>query len=261
MDQMTPAEIRRCFDSLFKKAKAVDEFEYACTLLRFRGVEAAGWDPLRETGALASDLFALIQTPLHPHTRVRLALLLYCHLTEVDAIYEILENMLRVVDGDRYSGWPFERLARGKTPPSAARVVDALAKHARDSRRRKLADLLEWEFNSEVRNAFFHSDYILHDKELRSRGALFVQPNGVRAPSMSFEQLQELFNRGLLFYEIFMNTFEQHIRSYKKDREIEGRFGPEGEQVPLTLLADERRGLYGVRSTGPGHDPGTSKRD
>jgi hypothetical protein len=33
---------------LFTKAKEKDEFEYCSTLLRLRGMEAAGWDPLKE---------------------------------------------------------------------------------------------------------------------------------------------------------------------------------------------------------------------
>jgi hypothetical protein len=244
---MTPSEIRRCLTALFNRAKQRDEFEYASSLLRVRGVESAGWDPLRETGVLASDLLGLSQAPVHPHTRVRLALLLYCHLTEVDAIYEILENMLRTIDGDRYSAWPFRDLRRGSSPPSATRVVSALVEHAKGSGRRKLAEILEWEFNADVRNAFFHSDYILYQDEFRSREATFQQPNGTLSPSMKLDQLQDLFNRALLFYQVFMETFEQHILSYPADRQIEGRFGPNEEMTPITLLADER-GLYGFRS-------------
>jgi hypothetical protein len=245
---MRPTEIRRCLNSLFKRAKDRDEFEYACALLRIRGAESAGWDPLRETGALASDLLGLAQAPIHPHTRVRLGLLLYCHLTEVDAIYEVLENMLRAIDDQRCSAWPFRHLRRGPIPPSATRVVSALTEHARRSRARKLAEILEWEFNADIRNAFFHSDYILYRDELRSREAMFMQPDGTRSPSMNFEQLEELFNRGLLFYQMFMETFAGHIRSYEADRQIEGRFGAGGQSVPVTLLADSSRGLYGFRS-------------
>ena len=245
---MKPAEIRRCLNALFKRAKDRDEFEYACALLRVRGVESAGWDPLRETGVLTSDLLGLAQAPVHPHTRVRLGLLFYCHLTEADAIYEILENMLRAIDGDRYSAWPFQDLRRGSSPPSASRVVSALTDHAKRSRARKLAEILEWEFNADIRNAFFHSDYILYRDELRSREAMFVQPNGTRSPSMNIDQLEDLFNRGLLFYQVFMETFERHIRSYDADRQLEGRFGAGGQPVPIILLADEQRGLYGFRS-------------
>jgi len=35
--------------ALFDNAKEVDEFEYCFTLLRIRGIEDHGWDPLRES--------------------------------------------------------------------------------------------------------------------------------------------------------------------------------------------------------------------
>jgi hypothetical protein len=42
-DQMDPGRI---FDDLFVRARQADEFEYACALLRVRGMEDFGWDPL-----------------------------------------------------------------------------------------------------------------------------------------------------------------------------------------------------------------------
>jgi hypothetical protein len=94
-----PTRPEPVFEALFCKAKEKDEFEYACTLLRVRGLEDPGWQPLDETQALFDDLSALIAGPLRDDTRVRLALLLYCHLIEVDAIHEVLDNMVRVTGG------------------------------------------------------------------------------------------------------------------------------------------------------------------
>ncbi len=63
-------------------------------------MEVAGWDPLVETQQLFNDIGALLQTPLNDYARLRLGLLLYSHLTEVDAVYEVIANM--VVDNP---GW------------------------------------------------------------------------------------------------------------------------------------------------------------
>jgi hypothetical protein len=74
-------DARRIFEELFNRAREADEFEYACTLLRLRGMEEAGWDPLEETAALFKDVGSLLQTPLNDLARIRLGLL--PHLTEV----------------------------------------------------------------------------------------------------------------------------------------------------------------------------------
>jgi len=113
-------------DSLFTRARAKDEFEYVCALLRIRGLEDAGWDPLEETQSLYRDLVGLMDGPLRDDTRLRLGLLLYCHLIEVDAIYGILENgrkvLLHLALGSResYDAWLsflHEMLARGLREP------------------------------------------------------------------------------------------------------------------------------------------------
>jgi len=49
-----------------------------------------------------------------------------------------------------------------------------------------------------------------------------------------------------------MATFITHIRSYKADKDIKGRFGQNGEVVPVTLTAT-KDGLNGFKSIG-GYD-------
>ena len=108
----TPDEVRSRLDALFEAAKARDEFEFGCTLLRVRGMESAGWGPFVETSRLVDDLLTLSGAPLVGHTKVRLGLLFYSHLTEVSAIYDMLANLTLVIAGERYTMYPFLDLAR-----------------------------------------------------------------------------------------------------------------------------------------------------
>ena len=55
------SEQYRDLDALFQRAKATDECEYICSLLRIRGEEAAGWDPLWESHAAIRDFVGLIK--------------------------------------------------------------------------------------------------------------------------------------------------------------------------------------------------------
>ena len=91
----------------------------------FAGVEAFGWDPLRETQQLLNDVISLIQLRLtdlvrrrlrlRPRltdaARLRLALLLYSHLTEVDAVavYETLANLVKITTGKALHDGPVRR--------------------------------------------------------------------------------------------------------------------------------------------------------
>src|SRR5262245_2913043 len=100
MDAQTST--RSVVEPLFEKAKATDEFEYACSLLRPRGMLSAGWEPLAESEAILDDVTSLIAAPLRFETQVRLGLLAYCHAVEMSVPYDVLGNMLRVCLGDRY---------------------------------------------------------------------------------------------------------------------------------------------------------------
>lgn len=97
----------RQLDAFFQLAKAKDECEYVWSLLRVRGEEDAGWDPLWESHRAIQDFIGLINAPLREITRLRLGLLTYCHITEIDAVYELTANLLRVIEGERYSMIPF----------------------------------------------------------------------------------------------------------------------------------------------------------
>ena len=95
--------IETILEDLFQKAKSTDEFEYCCTLLRIRGSESAGWDTLVESNTLIQQLISLTNIPLVDHLKLRLYIMIYCHATEINDFYNIIGNMLRIIDGKRFS--------------------------------------------------------------------------------------------------------------------------------------------------------------
>jgi hypothetical protein len=80
--ELSAVDPRAILVPLFDKARKSDEFEFCCALLRIRGVQGPGWDPLRESMTLTQQLLGLIQAPVDSGVRLRLSLFLYCHVTE-----------------------------------------------------------------------------------------------------------------------------------------------------------------------------------
>jgi hypothetical protein len=241
------------FDQLFNQAREADEFEYVCALLRIRGMEDEGWDPLEETQRLYDDIGSLMQAPLHDFARIRLGLLLYSHLTEVDAIYMILANMIEITAGERCVMNPFHDLYRtrgafaDRVPPSARAVMERLKERATERGFSELVELLDSFFNDAVRNAFFHSDYILHGDEFRSREARFIDENNVRTSALKLPLILDLINRSTSFFHDFMTVYVAHRLSYKESKVVRGRFGPGGTYEDITLLVHPTGGVYGFR--------------
>jgi len=94
-------------------------FEFVCVLVRAGGIQGPGWDPWLESQAVMDDLKALMASAhkaeniLDPErTEMRLALLSYCHITEVDLSYFLIANLLRLRLGKKYCMEPFSDLVR-----------------------------------------------------------------------------------------------------------------------------------------------------
>lgn len=254
----TAEGVKLRLDGLFEAAKAVDEFEFGCTLLRVRGMESAGWDPFGETHQLVEDLMTLVGAPLAPHTKVRLGLLLYSHLTETGATYDILANLTRVLNGERYVIDPFldhyPRNRKGEpqfltTPAKVRALKDMLGAvdHA------AVSETLDWFFHASVRNAFAHADYTLHGDEFRACSEFF-EHGGVRTSALALDVVADIVNRALAFYDAFMREYHDQRGGYRANKVVGGRISGGADQEPVELLADERRGLYGFRS--PPDEPG-----
>jgi hypothetical protein len=194
----------------------------------------------------------LIGTPLVPHTKVRLGLLLYSHLTEVGAIHDILANSTRVVAGERYVIDPFlEHYPRNRkgepqflsTPGKVRALREMLASIDHDA----VVETLDWFFHASVRNAFSHADYTLHHDQFRSRSEWFER-GGVRTSELPLDVLADLVNRVLTFYDAFMREYDEQRSGYRTNKIVRRRISGAPEYEPVELLADAQRGLYGFRS-------------
>jgi hypothetical protein len=250
--ELNAEEVGSRLHALFQTARASDEFEFACTLMRVRGMEDVGWDPFVETQQLVTDLMTLINAPLVAYTKVRLGLLLYSHLTEVGSVYEILANLTRVVAGERYAMDPFldhyPRNRKGEPQfLSTAGKVRALKEMLDAAGQPAVVESLDWFFNASVRNAFAHADYTLHAESFRARSEWF-EVGGTQTPEIPLTLLADLVNRALAFYGEFMREYDEQRAGYQANKVVAGRIVEDSDPVPVELLADGDRGLYGFRS-------------
>lgn len=235
---------------LFRRAKEVDEFEYCSTLLRIRGMEDAGWDPMHESWELAQQLMALQNAPLEQGVKLRLALFLYCHLTEMSDVYSIPANMLHVLAGRRYSMSPFlHGLDQGEQQPSSpsgkARRIKSLAlEHDME----EFGELFETMIVKDVRNAFYHSDYILTNESLNIRHGEGVVIDGMRNNRVPYTWLLPRLQLGINTALAVLNQTLNEIQSYKEDKVVKGRIDHDGGWLPVQLTTHPEHGLVGFKT-------------
>lgn len=234
---------------LFKRAKEREEFEYICALSGLYTM-GHGVNLLAETWALVRDIVGLLQGPLQREARLRLGLLLYCHLLEAKPIYAILDNMLSAVEGDRCAWDPFFGLTRKKKkdeilpefiPPSSKIVFETVIEHAKKAGENDLATMLDVIHDSGLRNAFFHADYCIVGERIESKNARFRDGQG-RSQSISIEHAFSNVQNAIAFYEAFENVYAEHRLSYQEPKQIQGRLSHDDSYVDIYVHVDPNGG-------------------
>ena len=185
---------------------------FFASLLRIVGMEDRGWDPLMESRAALDDLNSIMQMELpianfpNPEmTKWRIGLLLYSHMVEMDAPYEVITNLLRFRLGYGYSPNPYyqflnskekKRFAgRGLYPAGKIKIIKKLSDEAGLNIGRAFDDF----YDPKLRNAVSHSDYIVTDTQFRVRNGT----GAWGAYSIPLENLDKTLTKAKAFYSMF----------------------------------------------------------
>jgi hypothetical protein len=235
---------------LFREAKNTDEFEYCCTLLRLRGLDFQRLDPLLETSDLSRQLTRLLDAPIDPTLRLRLGLFLYCHLSEADDPPRIVANLLRVVQGQRYTLDPFAGVVHSSGQDARSPLARALrvAEWADSQGFSDLAAVYRAFILRPVRNAFFHSDYVVTDALFHIKHGEMVEIDGSPTRDVPLAWLVPRLNLGIDVVLGVINLAIEGLRSYSENKLVRGRFASDGSFMDIELTTREGVGLVGFRS-------------
>jgi hypothetical protein len=255
------------FNPLFDPAphKTSDRFfEFVCVLVRPGGMHGPEWDSWYESQAILDDLSNLgtLELPqaLFPdpgRVRVRLSLLSYCHLTEMNLPYALVANLLRVRLGAKYDLSPFRDLYTpvGKKnpnplqkmrPPSPSKKIGRIKKLAEEAKLTEVARAFESIYDKTIRNAVYHSDYALSHGEFRLLDDFhFSKEKGYSSPVVEWKELSELFTNTFAFYTALFSLYERCRKSFG---DFTDAFIPfDGLKGILQLVFDEDQRLAGFR--------------
>jgi len=244
-------EVRNQLTRLFEKAQATDEFEFCCSLLRVRGMEGPGWDPLVESDQVLQQILSLTQAPLDQKLRIRLILFLYCHVTEMDDLYAVVGNMLRICMGHRYDLALFTSQSHpnGAAAKSPHSKIERIVEWSKEAKMDQVGEIFQEMFVRQVRNAFFHSDYILHGGNLHIKKGEGVPIDSVTTPCVPLEWLVPKMNLGINLALSTIGLMMGYRRSYKQEKTVQARMGPDDSLIDVLLTVEEGQGLVGFQSS------------
>ena len=236
----------KSIDNLFAQAKSTDEVAYVFALLGMNsGMEDIGWQPIDETRFLMQDIVSIINIPLNQYTRFRLMLLLYCQITESNYLYHVLYNMLLCIEEETPPNvFNFlDQFQRG-SPPSVKSKVKQICAKANKLGHNEISKILNIIFNSSLRNAISHADFILFEDELRLK-------HGSEIKKIKLNEVSVLINNALIFFHIFFQILSNYKMAYKDGHIISNRKRKSGSRLADITLQVDKNGLYGFSGSDP----------
>jgi len=241
-------ETKETINSLFNAAKNQNEFAYVFSLLGINsGEEDVGWQPISETYLFMRDFVAMSNAPFSQHTKARLLLVCYTQITEANFLYHVIYNMLlSIEDIDPPKLFNFLSLYKNGIPPSVRAKVDAICQKSEELGQQKIKDLLNETFDYSIRNAISHADYILYKDELR------LKHKGSEIKKINLEDVFDLVQRTIIFFQAFFDVSDQHRKSYADGHVISNRRNKKGQNLAnIILKVDPQWGLVGFQQSDP----------
>ena len=199
------------FDEVFNAAKRMNELEFLFCLFRVKGVENAGWDPYQTTLESMPALLDGANTIQNDTAARHLQLWIYGYIVGASEPYEMLANLLEVARGRHYawnSNFPANKSGAPQSPGKKIRGIEELGIAAKLP---NAAIPLKEVWHRELRNAVFHSDYIIYGSEVR-----------ILNPSRTFsdDEVLTLVNRAVAYHSALATIFELYIKDYEEPTTI-----------------------------------------
>lgn len=234
-------------ERLFETAKKKDEFEYVCALMNFTGMgDVRALSHIHESRDLFFQMVELIDKSENKHEQIRLLLILYCHIFEMDEFYNILGNMLRICCGERYCVLLYNSptLPRELNPSNKFDKLESLSKKAGFE---LLINTIRELYSSPLRNSFFHSSYSLSGDNFYVVSGKELQENGITKRAVSLrEYILPLTQSTVNIAGHFFNLLRSSSLDYKENKIVTGRLEPNG--VKIEIMGHPEKGLSGFQT-------------
>jgi hypothetical protein len=218
---------------LFSDAKVADELNFAASLSpEFRPYKL---NSAVEAQYAFSEYSEFLAKSEGESIRPRVALAFYAHLAEASGFWEVVKNLLCVLDGRKFNFMPFSGFtkkygaAAGSPVPNANKLMRSLISASGIAGRTDLELVFARAFDSDLRNAYAHADYVL-----RPEGVI-VLPRYDHERLISWNELNELLERAVVLYLTLNDIRVEHCNDYLPGREVLGKLNRSSADEPWTV--------------------------
>ena len=187
-------------DNLFEKAfKSKYDNLFIQTLFGANMMGMGGMDSIVETKNFVEHFCNMLSDKNYIVDNIRIGLMIYCHIFETNFIPRVIYNLITIQKGE-YNCFPFP-LTNGKWEMNPERKIVKIKE-----KDQKIGNLMQEIYDTNIRNSFVHSDYILTNEKI-----ILSADRNMRSIQIPFSELDNKLNNILFFFDTFFET----LISYK----------------------------------------------
>jgi len=233
---------------LFNESKNVDEFEFICTLINYKGLGSRlSTSNLLEWFDAIEFYKTLFNSETDDNKKIRIGLLLYSTFFESSDLYNILGSLSRIKLGYRSSPYLYFKHQKADRWFGTGEKISMVNEILIDSGFEEIEQFFTTVHHKEIRNTFFHSSYSIEedDYQLHDSDPVIVENVGHYVVSISTFLLPKI-NKVIEFFDSFKSQFLFHFNSYTQNKTVTGRFP---ERINIQILGTAN-GLAGFIANG-----------
>lgn len=214
--------VEKFIDGLFQDAFFSGNDCYFWQVLLNFDLRGMGIHPvlLSEDWSFFQSLTDLIEKENNGLVKMRLALMVYCHIYESNLLPKMFRNLFMVLkdEAPNMGDFPLQRNRQEQTPEWKFKSIYDYSKNE------EFNNLINEVYNKDIRNAFSHSDYVLSGE-----GMILKPERNMVTTIVDYDELSLTINKMFILYQIFMEAWDKYRKTtYKHGDFIKGvpNFGP-----------------------------------
>jgi hypothetical protein len=216
-------------NKLLNTAKEQDELEYARLLLRAGGTKGitenkpreiiTNLSHISESTKLVNILRGYIKTEKDKDTRLRLRLIIYCHIVEMSDIYSTIGNLFNICYGEDYNSYILEKDDKNNTmyPRQKISKLSELKKNFKI--KTNILSLIEMFYDNNLRNSIDHSSYYINNNFFIDTLKIESKTNNIYTRDIQKDIIPKL-TYAENYFDTYLKVLIQHKMSYKKTKTV-----------------------------------------
>lgn len=232
---------------LFERAKNQSEFEFIHSLLRVKGIGDLIYDPFETTKSAIRGITQIHHQTDDFYTARHLQLWIYCHILEASEPYEILYNLLDILNGGRFRIDCFPSHPNGR-PQSPSEKISAIENLSDTAGLPELSTPLSECWDRNLRNSIFHADYALVGGDVYITYKDRSYPNWKLSRRYKHDELMTKINRAIAYFAALEFLTNFYISGYNEPQLIDIHPGFSNDrQEKAIVIVRQGYGLAGLK--------------